>query len=219
MSMVNTYNFNLNKTLVVSALLHASLFAAAVFFSVKTIQPLPIGVEFNYDATKNEKPAAAAPAVAVPVTKKEVVQETITKDDVTKKSNKPTEAAPSTQTTASTNQGTQTAVASGREGVANGSEVSTEERYLYELKKLLERRKNYPMMAKKMGHAGTVTMRFTLNADGTVAESEVVGKAPYETLNQAAITLVQSINGLKPFPSDIHRDSWSITVPIEYKLN
>ncbi len=74
-------------------------------------------------------------------------------------------------------------------------------------------------MAKKLGQTGKVVMRFTLSADGSVVSSEVIEKAPYESLNKAATELVQSINGLKPFPKEVHRASWVMTVPIEYQLN
>jgi protein TonB len=214
--MADTFKFNLNKTLIISALLHASFFVVAIFVSMKTIKPLPLGVELNFDAA----PAApkAAPVAAMPVTMKKTAPVIATSEDVVSKT-APAAALPQETSTAATTSSSATSVAvTGREGVANGSEVSAEERYLYELKKLLERRKSYPNMAKKMGHAGTVTMRFTLKADGSLSNAEVVGKAPYETLNQAAVSLVQGIDGLKPFPQDIHRDTWSITVPIEYTL-
>lgn len=138
--------------------------------------------------------------------------------------NEKTPVAAAQETSTAKSLGTQTGTSDrgalqGREGVANGSEVSPEERYLYELKKLLEHRKRYPPMAKKMGQTGRVTLKFTLNADGSLQESEIVEKAPYESLNKAAHDLVKSISGLKPFPDEIQKTSWVITVPIEYSLN
>ena len=213
--MTNALSMNFNKTLIVSAFLHAAFFSAAVLLSVTTIKPLPLGVELAYDAIASAPKAASAPQTVV---KKTIVPQIIEKDDVTTQSKEIVPVA-TTQAAPAIGSAAQSGALSGREGVANGSEVSAEDRYLYELKKLLERRKSYPMMARKMGHVGTVTMRFTLKADGTIVGSEIVNKAPYETLNQAAVSLVQSINGMKPFPQEIRKDSWSITVPIEYTLN
>ena len=208
---------NINKTLLVSTLLHAGFFAAAVLFSAKVIKPLPLGVELAYDAAPSipkSVPASSASAVLKKVTAPAVIE----KDDITTKAKEVVPVAVEPQAPAVVGSVAQSEALSGREGVVTGSEVSPEDRYLYELKKLLERRKNYPLMARKMGHTGTVTMRFTLKPDGTLAGSEVVGKAPYESLNQAAVTLVEGINGMKPFPQEIRKDSWSITVPIEYTL-
>jgi protein TonB len=214
--MTETYSNHLNKTLIASAFLHAGFFVAAVLLSAKVLKPLPVGVELAYEAAPSVP--AAAPHAPVVATKKTVTPQVIEKDDITTRSKETPQATAIQPAPAAGSVASQGAL-SGREGVANGSEVSPEDRYLYELKKLLERRKSYPMMARKMGHAGTVMMRFTLKSDGKVANAEVVEKAPYETLNQAAVALVNSIDGMKPFPNEIRRDTWSITVPIEYKLN
>ncbi|WP_253715570.1 energy transducer TonB [Bdellovibrio bacteriovorus] len=205
---------NINKTLIASTLLHAGFFAAAVLFSAKVIKPLPLGVELAYDAVPSTPKSVPASSALKKVTSPVVIE----KDDITTKAKEVVPVAVAPQAASSVGTVAQSGALSGREGVATGSEVSPEDRYLYELKKLLERRKNYPLMARKMGHTGTVTMRFTLKPDGTLAGSEVVGKAPYESLNQAAVTLVEGINGMKPFPQEIRKDSWSITVPIEYTL-
>jgi protein TonB len=217
-AMAKTPFFNLNKTMLISALVHASFFVGAILLSVKTVQPLPIGIEFNYDQT-DKKPAKQAMAAPVlkPVVQK--VEHVLPADPGAITSNEKAKPSQSAETTSTTTTATAVTTISGREGVANGQEVSPEDRYLYELKKLLERKKNYPTMAKKMGHTGTVTMRFTLKPDGTLTETQVLNKSQYDSLNEAAVTLVQSINKLKPFPSEIHKEAWVITVPIEYTLN
>ncbi|MNL69053.1 Gram-negative bacterial tonB protein [compost metagenome] len=74
-------------------------------------------------------------------------------------------------------------------------------------------------MAKKLGQTGKVTVRFTLNKDGSLSATEVIDRSAYDILNRAAEDLVKSINGIKPFPEEIKKVSWEITVPIEYSLN
>lgn len=185
------------------------------------IVPLPVGVELMYGdggqerAPKIEeaKPVKIKTAVAAddsdaPALKNEKVEATTEPRQVS-----------SGKTMGSLAGTSEKGALEGKEGVANGIEVSPEQRYLYEIKKLLERRKRYPMMAKKMGHTGKVTMRFTLGADGSLKESEIVEKTPYDSLNKAAHELVKGIDGMKPFPQEIQKTSWVITVPIEYSLN
>lgn len=114
-------------------------------------------------------------------------------------------------------QGQQFGSTHGREGVENGAEVSPEARYLYELKKLLERKKMYPQMARAMGYTGTVHVEFTIGREGEIQSLKVV-KSAHPLLDEAAQKLVRSIEKQKPFPHEITKTDWTISVPIEYAL-
>ncbi|MBV2169466.1 MAG: energy transducer TonB [Bdellovibrio sp.] len=214
-------SLNINKSVLLSAVLHGAFFLLGLSLTGPQGEPLPVGVELMYGEGGTER----TPKVDdVKVVKNKPSVQTNDPEAPTIKSK---EVAATPQETSSLGgkamgsaSGTsERGALEGREGVINGIEVSSEQRYLYEIKTLLERRKRYPVMAKKMGHTGKVTMRFTLAADGSLKESEIVEKAPHETLNQAALDLVRGISGMKPFPQEIQRTSWSITVPIEYVLN
>lgn len=213
-------SLNINKSVLLSAVLHGAFFLLGLSLSEPQGEPLPVGVELMYGEGGAERTPKAEDVKAVKnrpsVMTNDSAAPTIKSEAVTPALQ---QASSSGKTMGSVAGTSERGALEGREGVAQGSEVSPEQRYLYEIKKLLERRKRYPVMAKKMGHTGKVTMRFTLAADGSLTESEIVEKAPHETLNQAAVDLVQGISGMKPFPQEIQRTSWSITVPIEYVLN
>lgn len=108
-------------------------------------------------------------------------------------------------------------VSASLEGVQNGQEVSAEERFAYEIKKWFDRKKIYPQMAKAMGISGIVVIEFTLNAAGEVLQAEVK-KGSHPSLDQSALQLVKSIHGQKPFPQEIKKSSWTMSVPIEFAL-
>ena len=74
-------------------------------------------------------------------------------------------------------------------------------------------------MAKKLGHKGTVYVRFVMAADGSIVETQIVKRAPHDILNKAAQDLVKSLHGLKPFPSEIKKASLTFEVPVQYILN
>ncbi len=214
-------SFTINRSVTLSVLLHGGLFALAVGMAAPEVVPLPVGVELQYgdggsvQAPQPESQIKAAKMKA-PVVADNSEGPAIKTEKVSEAASEPVPMGKAAGSLAGTSaQG----ALEGREGVANGIEVSPEQRYLYEIKKLLERRKRYPMLAKKMGQTGKVTMRFTLAQDGSLLTTEIVEKTPYDSLNQAALDLVKGIHGLKPFPQEIQRGSWSITVPIEYVLN
>lgn len=214
-------SLSLNHSVILSVLLHGGLFALAFGMAVSNSVPLPLGVELQYGVEssvtapqlKSANPISKAPA-APAKTSDGGPAEKIEKKTVTA-----SPAIAETQSLGTTAGASDSGALQGREGVANGSEVTPEQRYLYEIKKLLERRKRYPMLAKKMGQTGKVTMRFTLAQDGSLLASEILEKTPFDSLNQAAHELVKGLHGLKPFPEEIQKTSWSITVPIEYVLN
>lgn len=201
--------FDLKFSVLASVFLHAGFLAAATYaWNSSEVSPEPLGVELMY--------GEAASSAPVSEQKTPVVQAAPDESGDVALDKKPRRqiAAQAVSASASAK-----GAVSGREGVANGQEVSPEDRYLYEIRKLLERRKTYPAMAQKMGHTGRVLMRFTLAQDGSVIESEVLEKASYETLNKAADALVRSISKEKPFPHEIRKTTWSITVPIDYAIN
>lgn len=107
--------------------------------------------------------------------------------------------------------------ASQNEGDANGVKVSIEERYIYELQKLIERKKRYPPLAKAMGQAGLVQLKITLDQNGKILETLVLNQA-HESLIQAARELMKQIDGVKPFPQGLNKTTWSFQVPVHYSL-
>jgi periplasmic protein TonB len=118
----------------------------------------------------------------------------------------------------SENPATESAASYGPEGVADGREFDASSRYEYELRMLLDRQKVYPQVARKLRQEGRVLVRFKLRKDGTVISAEIVERARHDSLNQAAHSLIEKINGLKPFPDEIKKTAWDFIVPIEYRL-
>ncbi|MNJ96802.1 transport protein TonB [compost metagenome] len=216
---------NLPNFITLSAVLHVVTFAAVLWSSKgEESSPLPLGVEVQYGESFE--------ATGVTTQKKTVraaVKPVVTEDDgdapaIEHKKEKPAPqpvVAASTEKFGNPDGVSEKGALTGRLGVANGQEVSAEERYIYELLKLLEKSQHdrYPTMAKKLKQTGTVKVKFTLAKDGSLIASEVIEKAPYETLNRAALEALKSIHGRKPFPPEIHRVSWEIITPIEYILN
>jgi len=95
---------------------------------------------------------------------------------------------------------------------------SVEQLYLSELRRLLESRKEYPMMAQRLGHKGRVMVELVLGKDGNVIEARIVEPTRSDLLNRATEKLIRSVSALKPFPPEIRQDRWSVKIPIEYLL-
>lgn len=96
-------------------------------------------------------------------------------------------------------------------------ELTLEDRYKYELRKLIEGKKKYPAAAKTMGYTGTVLIELTLDRTGKILDSKII-KGSHPSLDEAAQRLISAIDGLKPFPDELKREQWSFQVPIQYLL-
>ncbi len=108
---------------------------------------------------------------------------------------------------------------SGLMGDPNGIQVSTRDRYLYELKTFFDQRKTYPTSARTLGQTGQVEIAFEIEKDGSIGKVVIVTPSTYERLNQAALALVQNAKTFKPLPSELGVETWKLTVPIRYELN
>lgn len=95
---------------------------------------------------------------------------------------------------------------------------TTEEIYIAELKYDLEKRKKYPVMAKKMGHTGRVTVKFEINRSGEIIHSEILEPSTHASLNDSVKKLLLETKAFKPLPEEIQRTTWKFILPVEFKL-
>ena len=109
--------------------------------------------------------------------------------------------------------------AAGPLGVANGRDADALERYLYELRVLIEGRKTYPFASRQMREAGRVTLRFEILKDGTIRGVQVAEGSPYARLNEAARQLVASLGSFRPLPAGHAEESLPVDLPILYRLD
>lgn len=104
-------------------------------------------------------------------------------------------------------------------GVKNGVEVSEKQRYVYELRTLIEGRKTYPSLSQRLGEKGQVTVQFEVHKDGRIDKVVLKAKSLYPRLDEAALSLIKQISAYKPFPSTLTAESLTLEVPLNYQIN
>lgn len=107
---------------------------------------------------------------------------------------------------------------SGPVGDPHGIEVSSKERYLYELRLMIENLKTYPRMAKRLRQEGVVHVGLRVLHDGTLQNIQVIRPCEYSKLNDAAIELIYDLGKAPPLPKDLGVDYLDLTQPIHYSL-
>lgn len=95
---------------------------------------------------------------------------------------------------------------------------NAQEVYIAEIIRLVNAKKSYPEMARRLRQEGRVLLKFRLASDGSVVEARVVTPSTHVLLNQSAEQLIKQLNGLKPFPNEIKQATLLFTVPIDYKM-
>jgi len=110
--------------------------------------------------------------------------------------------------------GTAAAPAAGTDARATAQEAD----YISLVNSHLARRKRYPSEARQARQQGVVTVRFTVNSDGSVTNSSIRNSSGHELLDQATLDLLQRVSPLPRFPRSMTRSSITLTLPIEYSL-
>lgn len=93
-----------------------------------------------------------------------------------------------------------------------------EDSYKAKLRSAIEAKKHYPARARRMRQQGTVTLSLTMRRDGTVDNVSVLESSGSKILDKAAMDSVRSIDGQIPFPENIQRQQWTLTVPLKFSL-
>ncbi len=93
------------------------------------------------------------------------------------------------------------------------------EKYLAIIRDRIASKQLYPPQSRIFKEEGVVSLKITVQKDGSLAKIEVVQPSPYKRLNDAAIRAVAKAAPFAQFPSDISYEYWIITLPVRFMLS
>lgn len=99
------------------------------------------------------------------------------------------------------------------------SKLQAEEKYLAELLNEISKYRVYPTAARKKGYQGGVEVDVTILRNGEFESIEISKPSDYRVLDRASARAVSRLKRFKPFPAEIERESWHISIPFRYVLN
>ncbi|WP_413558457.1 TonB family protein [Bdellovibrio sp. HCB209] len=206
----------------ISLFLHLTVFAGMTMLAMKPQVLAPFGSYKKGGPVVVEIESAATSVVATP--QKRIAAPVLNNDgDIAIEKKKAKEILPPQQ--AIETAGAKTLghadgnLTSGPLGEANGNRnASIKERYLYELRVLIEGRKVYPVTSRRLRESGRVLVEFTVQKDGTISAVGIKQGAAFERLNEAAKSLIAGIGKYKPLPAEFADISARLEIPIEYSL-
>ena len=111
-----------------------------------------------------------------------------------------------------------TNVGAGGAGSGSGVSVSSvKTSYAGLISAWLNRNKRYPKRARRLGHQGSVTVRFTVDRNGNVLSSNIVRSSGHDALDDEVRALMR--RGRMPrMPADMKQARITMTVPIQFRL-
>ncbi len=107
---------------------------------------------------------------------------------------------------------------SGGQISGSGGGGALKEHYYSKVRNMIERKKRYPSIAKKLRQEGIVHVTFTISKNGAISDIRLVKKCPHERLNRAAVRVLKEIGSFPPIPEEVGKQSISLSVLIRYKI-
>jgi periplasmic protein TonB len=91
--------------------------------------------------------------------------------------------------------------------------------YLREIRRLLEKHKDYPWMARRRQLQGIVVMVFTISSGGQIESYRVGQSSGHDLLDEAAKETIRKVGHFPPFPTDLNRQKLTIEIPLAFRLS
>lgn len=82
----------------------------------------------------------------------------------------------------------------------------------------LERHKDYPRRARRLGQEGTVVLHFVMDRSGRVLEWDVRSSSGHRLLDSAVEEMIQRANPLPAMPESMTVSRLELTVPVNFAL-
>ncbi|MGO8760487.1 MAG: energy transducer TonB [Desulfobaccales bacterium] len=91
--------------------------------------------------------------------------------------------------------------------------------YLREIRRLLEKHKDYPQMARSRNIHGVVVVVFTIAPGGQIMTARVSRSSGHDLLDEAALNTIRRVGRFPPFPAELNRQQLTIEVPLAFRLS
>ncbi|MFZ2087487.1 MAG: energy transducer TonB [Desulfobaccales bacterium] len=90
--------------------------------------------------------------------------------------------------------------------------------YLREVRRLLERHKEYPSMAQRQDMQGMAVLQFTIAADGRIEATSLCRSSGHGLLDKAAQETVRRVGRFPPLPASLGRERLTVEIPLSFRL-
>ncbi|MFZ5447782.1 MAG: energy transducer TonB [Thermodesulfobacteriota bacterium] len=90
--------------------------------------------------------------------------------------------------------------------------------YLKEIRRLLEKHKDYPWEARQRHIQGVTVITFTISSAGTVESYRVSRSSGKDILDEATRQTIRRVGKFPPIPTELNRQNITIEIPLAFRL-
>ena len=90
--------------------------------------------------------------------------------------------------------------------------------YGSKVKQAIRSHQQYPATAERLGHDGSVNLKFTISADGSLNSIQINSSSGYRELDQAAQQAVIDASPFPGLPMELGRNELSMSITIHFNL-
>jgi protein TonB len=80
-------------------------------------------------------------------------------------------------------------------------------------------RQSMPEEARRLGHSGSVKLKFVVNASGSVDSVEISESSGHSELDEQALSAVRNAAPFGSIPAELKRDSLPMTITLKYRVD
>ncbi len=108
---------------------------------------------------------------------------------------------------------------SGRSAEGTTSTTSIKQKYFLEFRKIVESKKNYPILARQREIQGIVIVSVIIKKNGEVTNHQIIKGSGHDILDQVALNLVKKITLFESIPDELGKEDIELKLPIAYQLD
>jgi protein TonB len=90
--------------------------------------------------------------------------------------------------------------------------------YLSQIRRLLEKHKEYPWMARRRNIQGVVVLVFSITSGGQIESYRISHSSGHDLLDEASRNTIRRVGKFPPFPAALNRQKLTIEIPLAFRL-
>ncbi len=91
--------------------------------------------------------------------------------------------------------------------------------YTNSVRKKIESKKKYPIIARNMGIEGRTRIKLVINKDGSLEKAEILETSGYEILDETALQSIRDAAPFTPIPDELKKNKLELSIYLTFEIS